>query len=246
MGNPAFLLQITIDSTNKWIDIDIGAGEVNVSIAEDDYDDIYAVASALETALIAEDATFTVDVGATGTITIARTGSFSILWKTGTHGSDNADDHIGDILGYSDAADDTGAATYDSDNQHQYGYYHFKQVSFDSRDRIVELGPTTFKPISGKASRSTWGTQYIREVRLDTIAGSAFFDSLSSTNEAYELFWQQAARGVQFAYYSDTSVPTDEGDYVLDVAANSNLLEGVPRLDPAAEYYSITMRMVRQ
>lgn len=246
MGNPAFLLQHTIDSTNKWITVDIGGGDVHTSITEQDYSDIRAVAAALQTALQVIDGTFTCSVGITGTVTIARTGNFDMTWKTGAHGSDNADDHIGTLLGFSDAADDTGAATYDSDNQHTLGYYHWKQVEYDSRDRIRELGAPTFNPISGDATRSSWGTQYDRDVKINAIAGTDFFDSLAGTNEAFELFWQQAVRGIPFAYYSDISVPTDEGDYKFIAAANASMIDGFPRLDPAAERYSATMRLLKQ
>jgi hypothetical protein len=49
--------------------------------------------------------------------TIATNGAaLSLLWKTGTHGADNTDTHIGTLLGFSDAADDTAALTYTSDN----------------------------------------------------------------------------------------------------------------------------------
>ena len=41
---------------------------------------------------------------------------FDLRWKTGPHGSDNADDHIGTLIGFDDAANDTGAGTYTSDN----------------------------------------------------------------------------------------------------------------------------------
>lgn len=54
----------------------------------------------------------------TGKFTIAASGTatLSLLWKTGTNGSDNTDTHVGTLIGFSDAADDTGALTYTSDN----------------------------------------------------------------------------------------------------------------------------------
>ena len=41
---------------------------------------------------------------------------FNLRWKTGPHGSDNADAHIGALIGFDDAADDSGTNTYTSDN----------------------------------------------------------------------------------------------------------------------------------
>ena len=52
---------------------------------------------------------------------ISASGSFEIKWKTGTHGSDNQDDHIGPWMGFSDTADSaagtshTGSPRYDTE-----------------------------------------------------------------------------------------------------------------------------------
>lgn len=40
---------------------------------------------------------------------------FDLRWKTGPHGSNNLDDHIGTLLGFDDSADDTGAGPHISD-----------------------------------------------------------------------------------------------------------------------------------
>lgn len=45
-----------------------------------------------------------------GRFIIAASGSFDIKWKTGTHGSDNTDSHVGPWMGFSDSAD-SGAGT---------------------------------------------------------------------------------------------------------------------------------------
>lgn len=52
-------------------------------------------------------------------ITIAVAGgaaAVQFLWKTGTHGSDNTDDHMGTLLGFDDTADGANGASDISDN----------------------------------------------------------------------------------------------------------------------------------
>lgn len=46
----------------------------------------------------------------------ANTWPFNLRWKNGPHGSANADDHIGTLIGFDDSADDSGTNTYTSDN----------------------------------------------------------------------------------------------------------------------------------
>jgi hypothetical protein len=109
---------IEITASNKYIDFDDGGGEENVSVTEDFYKDPHELAAAIETAMegaTADDITVTYG-NTTGKYTIASDGgTLSLLWKTGTHGADNSDDHIGSTIGFSDAADDTLAVTYTSD-----------------------------------------------------------------------------------------------------------------------------------
>jgi hypothetical protein len=247
----AFLTQVTIDSTNKWIEVDIGAGDVPISITEQDYDDVIAVAAALQAALIAgAHASFTVAVGATGTVTIARTGNFTISWKTGVHGSDNADDHIGDVLGFSDAADDNGGnATFDSDNQHMYGWYAedpHNKLFFDSKDRKLRVGPATFIAVSGRATRTTLATQVRRRIDVMGVTPEKFYSAEADTNEDFETWWLDTSSAKPFIYYSNTTLWTNQGKFCLIVKQNEDLLEQVPRLTPAAEYYSFSMNVVEQ
>lgn len=44
-------------------------------------------------------------------------GYLDLLWNTGTNGAVGTDTHIGTVLGFDDAADDTGAGSYTGDNQ---------------------------------------------------------------------------------------------------------------------------------
>lgn len=126
--------EITITSANKYIDFDIGGGELTATLTEASYPigtaeteagtlckEIYDQIVAAEGAGV-----YTVSYSRTTKLfTITRSaGTFNILWKTGTHGSDNADDHIGTTIGFLDTADDTGSLSYASDNTIEYIFQH--------------------------------------------------------------------------------------------------------------------------
>lgn len=119
-GTKFFFDPIEITASNKFLDVTDGAGTISVSVAPGIYRDPQALATALAAALNAGSADdFTVVYTSHGTnagkFTITSTGStLSILFKTGTHGSDNLDTHIGTKMGFSDAANLTGALTYTS------------------------------------------------------------------------------------------------------------------------------------
>ena len=162
-GKNAYLLQVTIDSTNKWIDFDVDAsGPFEVSIAVGEYSDMRAVCAAMQTAMQAEIGTMEcyVEIGSDniGHVVIEDTnsGALELFWKTGTHGSDNADSHIGTLFGFSDAADDDSASLFTSDNQHMHGWYDVIGPQFDSKPRVEKIGPATFVALSGKATRTTF------------------------------------------------------------------------------------------
>lgn len=77
--------------------------------------------AAIKTAMeAAGTGTYTVTFSnTTKKITIAVGGTIAavqILWKTGTHGSDNADDHIGTLIGYLDTADSASQASHVGDS----------------------------------------------------------------------------------------------------------------------------------
>jgi hypothetical protein len=120
-NNPLFV----VDSSNKYFDFNIGGGELNATVSEGTYApgntqaDSGTLCEAIYNAIVAAEGvgTYTVTYSdSTQKFTITRSaGTFNILWKTGTHGSDNTDDHIGTLIGYNDTADDTGSLSYTSD-----------------------------------------------------------------------------------------------------------------------------------
>ena len=139
-GTKYYFDPIRITSTNKYIDVDDGGGEINVSIEEKYYRDPHELAQALEDAINAASgfgdvATVTYldnDVTNAGKFTIESDGgTFEILWNTGT----NAANSIGTTLGFSVAADDTGATSYTSDSALSWAAPH--TPSYDSTDPMA-------------------------------------------------------------------------------------------------------------
>jgi hypothetical protein len=114
---------LTVDSTNDKLDFDDGGGEENASITQKSYKTPQDLADEIASKMNALTGdTITVTYATDGKFTIASDGgTLSLLWKTGVNGADNTDLHIGTLIGYSDAADDTGATTYESDSAQDLG-----------------------------------------------------------------------------------------------------------------------------
>ena len=111
----SYVNPVTIAATDIYIDWTDDQGTAAAAITAGTYKSPHEVASALSAAMNAETSeTITVSYNDTdGKYTIAATGAvFSLLWNTGT----NAANTIGDAIGFSVAANDTGALTYTSDN----------------------------------------------------------------------------------------------------------------------------------
>lgn len=109
---------IEITATDIYLDFNDGGGAEAAVITAKMYRDPYELADAIENAMNALTGdTITVtynDRGASaGKFTISTNGAtLSLLWNTGA----NAANTVGDKIGFSTAADDTGSLTYTSDN----------------------------------------------------------------------------------------------------------------------------------
>ncbi len=129
---------ITITSTDRYLDFTDDDGTFAAVVAAKTYKDPHDLAAALQTAMRTaspgETATVTYS-NTTGKFTIATTGTvLSLLWNTGT----NAANTIGDKIGFSTAADDTGTAAttgYTSDNA--ISFASPQTPSFDSSDPLA-------------------------------------------------------------------------------------------------------------
>lgn len=118
-----FYSEMVVDSTNNKLNFTDDDGTVTATIASGTYKTPQELATAVTTAMNAangaQTATCTYST-VTGKFHILSTGTvLTLLWKTGANGSDNTDTHIGTLLGYSDAANDSGTAAttgYTADN----------------------------------------------------------------------------------------------------------------------------------
>jgi len=252
--NFALLTQITIDDTNKWIDINYnGGGEENISLTTGDYDNMFDLVVEIETKLAAAHATMVARLEYNGYINLSSDDSFIIMWKTGTHGSDNADTHFGSIIGHSDAADTSNLEEHTGDSQHMYGWYPAKLPREDSEDRPWLRGPETFVAVSGEASRTTWATHSKRRIEYINIPDTLFLESESATNASFEAFWKVAWAGTPFTIYEldgthdhDFGNWTDRGNYVVLASADDDMLGGFARFSPGSAYYSFGFEAVKQ
>ena len=166
MAKPCICTTITIDATNKWIDIKHnGGGETTVEVAVGTYDSIFELAAQIQAELIAHVAAgYTCDVMATGLAGRVRIKhialSFEIDWKTGTHGADNLDTHIGDVIGHSDAADVSSfLLTITGDYQAQQCWFSTMHPVTDTEDRREHIGSNPVRSLDGtKQKRLTVST----------------------------------------------------------------------------------------
>lgn len=136
-GTKYFFNPIIITSTNKYIDITTdNVTDDPATIPEGAYRTPHELASAIQAALAAADPaeTFTCTYSdTTGKFTIATSTStvLSLLWNTGANAANTA----ATILGYSAAADDTGATSYVADNAQSWA--NAITPALDSTDPLI-------------------------------------------------------------------------------------------------------------
>jgi len=101
-----------VSAANNKLDFGEGGAEITATLTNATYTGA-ALAAEIKTQLDAGGAlTYTVTYSATTRkFTIAATGNFELKWNTGTHKATDCST----LIGFSDAADKTGAATYTSD-----------------------------------------------------------------------------------------------------------------------------------
>lgn len=129
---------ITIASADRYLDFTDDDGTFAAVVATGVYKDPHKLAEAITTAMNTANSGEThlcVYSNTTGKFTITSSGTvLSLLWNTGT----NAANTIGDKIGFSTAADDTGTGAttgYTSDNALTLSAPH--TPSFDSQDPAV-------------------------------------------------------------------------------------------------------------
>lgn len=104
----------SINKTNNVLDLQEGSTVIAVVIETGVYSGLSALLTAVQTALNnygGYSPNYTV-TESSGIVTIANTSTFSLLWNSGS----NTSRSIASTLGFSTAADDTSATSYDSDS----------------------------------------------------------------------------------------------------------------------------------
>lgn len=137
-GTKYYYNPINITATDTKLDFTDDDGTFAATIAADLYTNPHELASAITTAMNAANSGEThtcVYLDASGKFKITSTGTvLSLLWNTGT----NAANTIGDKIGFSTAADDTGVAAstgYTSDNAQSWA--SGITPSFDAADPLA-------------------------------------------------------------------------------------------------------------
>jgi hypothetical protein len=138
-GVKAYYNPVQITSANKYIDFTDDGGTVAATLSEKIYVSTEDLADEVATKMnaVSTDTITCVYSSTTGKFTIANSSGavLSLLFKTGAHGSDNSDDHAGTVLGFSDAADNTGSLTYTSGTAQSYAAPY--TPSYDGADNVV-------------------------------------------------------------------------------------------------------------
>ena len=255
MAKPCICTTITIDATNKWLDINFDdTGEAAVEILVGTYDSIFALAAQIQAELIAHvDANFIVTVlstGLAGRIQIDCTDEteYIILWKTGVHGSDLLDTHIGDMIGHSDVADVASASgVVIGDYQAQQCWFSTMHPVTDTEDRREHIGSNFVRTLDGtKQKRLTVSTPRNREVELSYLPPELMWASDATganINRDFETLWQTLITSEAFEYFTDQ---TDSATGVTYYLKEPSDFTGKKWLYPATELYDLKLSMNRQ
>lgn len=248
----AFQGQIEITDSNKYFEYGIFPlyTKVSVSITTGYYADMKAVCTALD----AVTTGFTFSIGSTGLVTISSGISVrKLFWKTGTHGSNNADDHIFTILGFNDTDSETGAVSHTSDYQHQFGWYPNQVPALESGNRIELFGGPKIRTDAGYYNRQTkTNAHYLRNFEFRDLPKERILTKYATgsyTNQDFETFYSYAERGNPFSVYQHTDVIDSSsalGTYGVCDGGYSTDKDAVPRKSVEVEYYNVTLKTMKE
>jgi hypothetical protein len=211
---------IRIAAADRYLDFNIGAAELSAVVNAKLYKSPHELADALEDAMEATGAsgTFIVDYkdygNASGKFFIAHSGGvLNLLWNTGTQTANT----IGDKLGFSTAADDTGASGYFSDNAQDWSAPFSQTLDNNINPLIVKAGEAligTFeRTVCTEVQEMTINVentlQDVRDICSETGIGEKLLSARTTTAEVlmtlkkhdakyYEQF--RVGDSIQFAY----------------------------------------------
>ena len=133
-GLESYFNPVEILAGNRWMEWTDDDGAKAIALELKTYKDPYELAAALQSAMNAvTDETITVSYSdSTGKFSFAATGSvFTLRWDSGS----NSANSIGETLGFDVADDDTGATSYEADNEQAYDFAY--SATFDDSDPNV-------------------------------------------------------------------------------------------------------------
>ncbi|RLC38722.1 hypothetical protein DRH27_01585 [Candidatus Falkowbacteria bacterium] len=139
-GVEYFFNPMQTTASNYNLDFTDDNGTFATAVAADFWKDPHelaaAIASAMNTIQTAEthDCSYS-DSAGKFTISTSTSAVLTLLWKTGASGADGTDLHIGTLLGFDDAADDSAATSYSSDTAQDWSASY--TPTFDSSDPLV-------------------------------------------------------------------------------------------------------------
>jgi hypothetical protein len=173
-GNGTFV----VTDSNKYVDFDEGGAELTGTLVLGTYNGL-TYAAAIATAMNAAPGKALTYAGAynetTSKFTISAGSNFTIRWNTGTHKATD----ISDTAGYSDAANDSGAASYTSD----YRRIHWPAVYFDN-----DLGGLNDLNIAGLINHNISSAATISLIMSTTSDFSSGNTTETLTYNAYAIF----------------------------------------------------------
>lgn len=141
-GLEYFFNPIEITAADTYLDFTDDDGTAAAQITAKTYKDPHELAAALQVAINAVTTqTFAVsyrDSDGKYVISSSTSAVVSLLWNTGA----NAANTVGDKIGFSTAADDTGATSYESDSALDFSSP--QTASFDSADPLAAKGNEVF------------------------------------------------------------------------------------------------------
>jgi len=215
--------QFTITNANKYINFDEGAAELTGTVAVATYSGTTlatAIAAALNGA-VGKALTYTCTYSAsTRKFTIGAGANFTIRWMTGT----NMATDISTLCGYSDAANDTGAASYASDTAVGTAYKHvvrwadsiygnFVTFAVERPSKIYEVASA--KPMGLDISVANGIIKGVINLRGDTVIDTSV---INTATEVDALTYQDRYNRVKFTEASVKMNGQGDGNVASETA----------------------------
>lgn len=241
-GTGYYFDPVRVDSDDRYLDFNLGAGALAATVNAKLYKSPHELASALETAMTATGATgtFIVDYkdygAASGKYYIAHSGGvLNLLWNTGS----NTANTVGDAIGFSVAADDTGASGYFADSAMSWAAPYSSTADSDVNPLIVKNNEVLFgtfeRTICTEVQEMSFNVentlQDVRDICSESGVGEKLLAQRVVTVELLMTLKKHDAKAfeqfrlgdtVSFAYNGGTKVG---GNWVAGKCVNAALIE---------------------